>query len=224
MARNADAARLFAANQDFTAAEHDVADVLEAYTVLDQFAIVFAGNAVEHAGGVKGASDGSRPLLALEKPLQQHRETLVRIDKAAVFGDCADAVGVAIDRQAGAALFAHHGVLEGLHVRQNWLRVNAWKQRVQLAANLQMRNPGLLEDARQHSPPGAVHDVDGETKARLGDQAHIGEFLDGGDIGRFEINLAHPSALRSRGRGVEVTLDLPHDLRRGRSAIGSFEL
>ncbi len=155
MARDADAAGLFAADQDFAAAEHDVADVLEAYAVLDQFAMVFAGDAVEHAGGVEGAGDGAGPLLALEKPLQQHRETLVRVDEAAVLGDRADAVGIAIDRQAGAALFAHHGVLEGFHVRQNRLRVDAGKQRIHLSANLQVRNSGLLEDARQHSPPGS---------------------------------------------------------------------
>ncbi len=222
--RDADAARLFAADQDFAAAEHDVADILEAYAVLDQFAMVFAGDAVEHAGGVEGAGDGAGPLLALEKPLQQHRETLVRVDEAAVFGDRANAVGIAIDRQAGAAFFAHHGFLEGFHVRQNRLRIDAGKQRIHLSANLQVRNPGALEDAGQHSPPGAVHDVDGEAEAGLGDQAHIGEFLDGGDIGRFEIDLAHPSALASRGRGVEVALDFPHDLRRGRAAIGGFEL
>ena len=117
--------------------------------------LIFAGDAVEHAGGVEGAGDGAGPLLALEKPLQQHRETLVRVDEAAVLGDRADAVGVAVDRQAGAAFFAHHGVLEGFHVRRNRLRVDAGKQRIHLSANLQVRNPGPVKDARQHSPPGS---------------------------------------------------------------------
>ena len=50
--------------------------------------------------------------LRFEQPLQNDRKTFVRIDEAAVFGDRADAVGVAVGRHARLAVLADHGLLQ----------------------------------------------------------------------------------------------------------------
>ena len=53
---------------------------------------------------VEGAHDVAGPLLSLQHPAQQDGKAFVRIHEAAVFGDGADAVRVAIGRQPGVAL------------------------------------------------------------------------------------------------------------------------
>ena len=102
-------------------------------------------DAVEHAGGVEGAGDGAGPLLALEQPLQQHRETLVSVHQVAVFIHGADAVGVAIGGQAGGAVVGHHGLLQVAQVRQNRLRIDARKERIDFAVNFEVIDAELSE-------------------------------------------------------------------------------
>src|SRR5438270_12694810 len=77
MALEADAAGLFAADQDLPL-QHEVADVLEADAALQQLASMLGGDAVKHARGVKGAHHVARPVIVVfEHPLQQDGEDLM---------------------------------------------------------------------------------------------------------------------------------------------------
>ncbi len=51
----------------------------------------------------------------------------MRVHKAAVLGDGADAVGIAIGDETGVAFLAHHHLLRLGHVRLDGLRVDARK-------------------------------------------------------------------------------------------------
>src|SRR5260370_5901390 len=161
MAGDADASGFFSADEDL-ALQHEIADVLEANAALVQLASVTGSDAGEHACGVEGAHDFSRPLPALQQPAQQHGVNLVRIHEAAVFGDGADAVGVAIGNKTGVTLFADHRLLQHLHMRLDRLRIDSRKQWIDLAANLQKLDAALAEYAGQHTAPGAIHRVNSE--------------------------------------------------------------
>ena len=103
------------------------------------------------------------------------REALVRIHEAAVFGHCAQAVGIAVGGQSGLAVLAHHCFLQHRDVRRDRLGVDAGKQRVHLAANFEVIDAVLGEDALQHAASRAIHHVDGELEAGLLDGIEIDE-------------------------------------------------
>src|SRR5436309_481464 len=109
--RVSDAAGFLAARQDVALAQ-PVGNVHESDGSLVQLAPVLGCDTVKHAGGVEGAHDLTRPLLAFEKPAQQNAEDLVRIHERAVFGHGADAVGVTISGQTSIALLPDDGVLQ----------------------------------------------------------------------------------------------------------------
>ena len=58
-------------------------------------------------------------------------------------------------------LFDHH-VLQGAHVRLNWLRIDSGKQRVHFVPDLHVRDAALAENLRQNVPARAVHAVNRE--------------------------------------------------------------
>ena len=89
---------------------------------LDQLATVFCADAVEHAGGVEGAHDVARPFLSFQQPAQQNGENFVRIDEAAVFGDGANAVGVAIGGKSRRGILPLTTVSCNRLVRLRWVR------------------------------------------------------------------------------------------------------
>src|SRR5208337_4422176 len=97
---------------------------------LVHLAAVLGADAVDHAGGVEGANDLARPLLSFQQPLEDDREDFVGVDEAAVFGDGAKPVSVAVGGEAGGAFLAHNGLLQQLDMRRNWLRIDAGKKRV----------------------------------------------------------------------------------------------
>src|SRR5581483_907374 len=206
----ADAARLFAANKNVPL-QHEVANVLEADTAFVQLAAILSGDAVEHAGGIEGTHHFARPLLAFQQPLQQHGVTLVRIDEAAVFGHCTDAIGVTVGRQSSLATLTQHGFLQHGDVRLNGLGIDTGKQRVQLAANLDMVDATLAENALENASSGTVHHVDSKLEAGLANQLEIDEVLDGGDVWRFEVSDRHASAGALQTRRIQFALDGLHD-------------
>src|SRR6185437_1596671 len=202
-----------------------VANVFEADAALVQFAAVLRGDAVEHFGGVEGAHHVARPALALQQPAQQDGVDLVRVHVAAVFGDRANAVGVAIGDEAAVALLAHHRLLRFAHVRLDGLGINAGKQRVHLGANLDKVDAALGEDAGQHSASRAIHAVDEELEAGAGDPVDVGEFLDGGDVGLLEVGLGDRGrASRFGKRSIELLLDGGDDCRTRRAAVTGLVL
>ena len=70
-----------------------------------QGAAILRGDTVEHLGGVEGTGDVAGPALAVEQPLEQDGEDLVRVDDVAMLIDRADAVGVSVGDEACIAFF-----------------------------------------------------------------------------------------------------------------------
>src|SRR5262249_20663483 len=114
---------------------------------------------IKHLGGIEGSHDFAGPLLALQDPSQEDGVDLVRVDESAIFGDSADAIGVAISDQAAVALLAHDHLLGCLDMRLDGLRVNSGEERVNLAPDLHVLNAALSENARKHAAAGAIHGV-----------------------------------------------------------------
>ena len=139
--------------------QHQVADILEADAVLVQLAPVFRGDAVQHLCRIERPRDIARPSLSPQQPFQQDGEYLVRVHHVAMLVHRADAIRVAVGDKAGIAFFSNDSLLRLGYVRQNRLRVDAWKCRIQFAAHLDKGNAGPAEDARDVSTPGAVHRV-----------------------------------------------------------------
>ena len=81
----------------------------------------------------------------------------------------------------------HHGLLQHRDVRQDRLRIDSGKQRIEFAANLNVVDPVLAEDALQHAAARAVHHVDGELEIGFLDCLQVDKILDGGDVGRLEV-------------------------------------
>ncbi len=107
-------------------------------------------------------------------------------------------------------------------MRRDGLRIDAGEQRVQFAANFEVRDAALGKDAFQHAAPGAIHDVDGELEAGFLDQLQVDEVLDGRDVGRLEIGKRHAAALALQARRIQLALDRTHDRRRTRAAIAGL--
>src|SRR5262249_30214698 len=150
-----------------------IADELEADATLVQLAAIPGSDAVKHPRGVEGPHNLSRPVLAVEHPFQNHSETFVRIDEAAVFRNRSDPVGVAIGGQSRLATLAYHRLLQHGNMGRNWFRVDAGKQRVKLGANLKMLDAIFREDVLDHATRGAVHDVYGELETSALDHLQI---------------------------------------------------
>ena len=91
----------------------------------------------------------------------------MRVHKAAVLGDCAQAVGIAIGGKSRLAAFAYHGLLQQRDVRLNRFGVDPRKQRIQFAANFNVIDAVLGEDALDYSASRTVHRIDCKLETRL---------------------------------------------------------
>ena len=207
----ADAARLLAAHQDF-ALQHVIADKFEADAVFDQLAAVFFADAVEHLGGVEGASDGAGPSLVLQHPTQQDGKDLVGIDEVAEFIRSADAVGIAIGAEARLAAVGDHRLAQRPNVRLDGLGVDAGKQRVLRATDLHVGHADAREDVGDDRQSGAIHGVDRKLHTRLGDHVEVGEALDGREVGGQKVDFLDRCGLRGARDGLaEVRFDVRDD-------------
>src|SRR6516162_1549774 len=213
MTANANSARLLTTNQDVALA-HKVANVLEADSALVHLAAVFGADAVDHAGGVEGAYDFARPLLALQEPFKNQGKDLVRVDEAAIFRDCAETVGVAVGGESRLAVSANDGLLQKCDVGKDRLGVDAGKRRVDFTPNFDVFNPSFGEDALQDSATRAVHGVDGELEVRLLNHVEVDKLLQRRDVGSLEVGKPNPPAVAFDRRRVEGRLDQLDD--RGR--------
>ena len=70
----------------------------------------------------------------------------MRVHEAAVFGNGAEPVGVAIGGHSSLAFLADNSFLQERDVRKDGLRIDAGKQRIQLTANFNVVDAGLGED------------------------------------------------------------------------------
>ena len=113
----------------------------------------------------------------------------------------------------------HDSLLQHRDVRRYRLGIDSRKQRIQFAANLEVIDAILGEDALQHAASGAIHHVDGKLESGFLDCLQIDEVLDGGDVGRLEIGERDAAALALQARRIQFALDRPHDRRRARAAI-----
>src|ERR1700681_4021824 len=134
----------FSPHQNFPF-HHEIGDVFETDGGLVQLASMLGGNAVHHAGSVEGANHVARPLLANQEPVQKYRHALVRIDETTVFGDRANAIGVAIRRESGMAFLFYYRLLKHGDVGKNRLRINARKQWIHFLADCDVANPIRVE-------------------------------------------------------------------------------
>ena len=149
----------------------------------------------------------------------------MRINKAAVFSHRADAVSVAVGRQAGMAVFSGYGFAQLIDMRLDRLRIDAGEQGVDFLADRNVIDSMFGKNAFHHAAPGAVHGVNCEFQVCFGNQIQIGEFAHGLDVRRLEIELFDLSALAGRHRlGAQFVFDLPHDGGGGGSAEFRFEL
>ena len=83
--------------------QHQFAYMLEADAMLVELAAVAGCDPVQHPGRIEGARHISRPLLALEQPLEQQAVDFIGIDEPAFFVHRADAVSIAVGGKAGVA-------------------------------------------------------------------------------------------------------------------------
>ena len=155
---------------------------LKPMRALVKLAPVFRRDAVDHARGVKGAYNFAGPLFPLQQPAQQDRENFVRIDEAAIFSDGANAVGIAIGREAGIALFADDRLLQFGNVRLNRLGIDAREKRVQLLPDGKMLDAALAKHSADDAAAGAVHGVDSKLELCLGNEIDVGELAGGSNV------------------------------------------
>ena len=158
-----DAAAFFAAQQN-VAFQHAVADVFEADGSFPDLAAEFRGDLIDHFR--RGECLGYRAFefaRAGQMP-QQDRENLVRIDEGAIAVHCADAVGVAIEREACVEFALHHGALQRCDVRLDRLRIHAAEERVARAANFFACDFVAAEKIAQQAATRAMHGINHEAE------------------------------------------------------------
>ena len=149
----------------------------------------------------------------------------MRINKASIFRCGPDAISIAISNKSRMAFFLDHNFLRRAHMRLNWLRIDARKERVDFTANLHMLNAALLEDFRQHVASRAVHAVDSKLEVGFCDLVQIGKFADRFNVGRLEISFFHFGCFAFRhGAFADISFNLLDDCRRCGPAVGGFEL
>ena len=95
----------------------------------------FRGNLVDHLGGRKCFRHVAGQIARSGQVPEQNRENLVRSDERAVAVDRADAVGVAIEREARVVAAVDHRAAQRLDVRLDRLRIHAAEKRIARAAN-----------------------------------------------------------------------------------------
>ncbi len=130
----------------------------------------------------------------------------MRIHQAAIFGDGADAVGIAIGGETGVTLVGNDRFLQAAQVRQNRLGIHSRKQWVDLTVNFQMIDAKFLEYACEDAAPRAVHYIDGKLLLRAGNEIEISKGLDRGDVVGLEVRLHHAAALALDGLGIDQAL------------------
>src|SRR5260370_32036319 len=110
-------------------------------------------------------------------------------------------------------------------MRLDRLRIDSWKQRIDLAANLQKLDAALAEYASQHAAPGAVTGVNGKFEAGFGNEVEIGKFCDGLDVGLLEIGLGDFGRAGSLGcsAGAQLVFDLGNNRGCGGASVLGFE-
>ena len=222
MALEADAAGLFAAHDDL-ALEHVVADKLEADAVLDEFAAVLLADAVEHFGGIEGAGDGAGPAFAAQHPGEQDGEDLVRVDEVAVLVGSADAVGVAVGAEAGMAMVLDGCFAEGADVGLDGFGIDAGKERIGCGADGHVGHADAARRCRKEWCGRAVHGVDAEFHAGLGDEVEVGEALDGLEVVGKEIDFSDGCGLCGADYGLaEIRFDGGDDGGLARAAVPGF--
>ncbi len=143
--------------------------------------------------------DLARQLLVVDQVQGQHRENLARRQVAAVLVDQAEAVGVAVERQADQRLVLLDRLGQRSQVMLDGLRVHAAEQGIVRAADLDQ----VLgrQEVRHQAGARAVHVVDDDGALELGlDLAHVHAAFEIAEVGvpeGFGLNLG-----RARRRGA----------------------
>ncbi len=115
--------------------------------------------------------------------------------------DGADAVRIAIRNQPRIALLRDHRSLCRLDMRQNRLRVDPRKRRIDLVADLDKRNPRPGEDARNHAASRAVHHINQELVSARLDRLQVDKLFQRREILWPKVNLFDGRGLPACGTG-----------------------
>ena len=111
VAANREAGAFFAAHGDFVFAD-ELADILEADgSLIRCLAVRFCGG-VDHLRCCDAAGGGHFPAARFDEIIVNERENVIRGNPGAVAIDDAEAVGVAVGREAGGGAGFFHGVAQ----------------------------------------------------------------------------------------------------------------
>src|SRR5580704_3788778 len=222
-----DAPAFFAAKED-VAFQHAVADVFEANGSFPDLAVELRSDLVDHFCGGKSFCHRAFEFARAGEMPQQDRENLVRVDERAVAVHRADAVGIAIQREASVELAFDHGALQRGDVRFNRLGIYATEKRIARAANFFTGDFVAAEQVAQQSASGAVHGINHEAEFRGAQAIPINESVESFEIRRAHIErMKQVGARRERGHAFaqdfrELRFNLRDDGGRSGAAVAGF--
>ena len=102
-----EASAFFAADQDLVLLD-EFANIFEANRGFVELDFVFFGKRVDEIGGRYGFADSVLPAARFDQVIEEQRDDVVGLEERAVFVDNAEAIGIAIGRDANSrAHFAH---------------------------------------------------------------------------------------------------------------------
>ncbi len=178
--------------------EHPVANVFEADRRLPHFAPEFRGNLVDHLRGRKRLRHVAGQIARSGQMPEQNRKNLVRRDERAVAVDRADAVRVAIEREACVIAAIDHRPTQRLNVRLDRLGIHAAEKRIARAANFGRLDAVTAEKLAQQSAARSVHRIDHVAEFRRLQPVPIDERIERIEIRRA--NVERMNQLFARGQ------------------------
>ena len=159
---------------------------------------------------------------------EQDGKNLVRIDEGAVAVHGADAVGVAIEREAGVEFALRHGASQRGDVRLNGFRIHAAEERIARAANFFANDFVAAEKIAEQAAAGAVHGIDDEAKFGGAQAIPVHQGVEGFQIWSAQVERMNQIGARRERRYAftqnfrELGFNLLDDGGRSGTAVAGF--
>ena len=222
MTRQADAARLFAADHD-AALFHFAVDPFEAHGRGHQFQTQAAAHAVEQGRRRDGADHATRFVTVFHHVLHQQRDDAVRVHEVAVLVAGPNAVGVAIvDEHRIVAEFAHFRQAT-IHPRRNRLGMQAVERGIGGVVDLAHLHPHVAQEAGQVAAPRSVERIDNHPQMGGTDGLCVHQVLERIQIGAHEVDfLEGPAPVP--GVGGKLRLHAVGEFLGAGAAVGHAQL
>src|SRR5271169_4283786 len=135
----ADPAALLAADEDVLL-QHQFADIFETDGHFVNLAFELVCEGINEFSDRKGLGNFAWNLARADQMPHEQRKNLVRINKAAVAIDSADAIAVAVGSEARVKFSGENCFAQGIDMRLDGLRVNTPETRIARTANFFRRN------------------------------------------------------------------------------------